>query len=59
MLVALDSGARPSYPDSYILDIAERRYGQAPGSALTWDVDALARALMFMSLEASVKVTRS
>jgi hypothetical protein len=42
-------------PFSYALDLLERRYGQPPGSAATWEPDALLRALAFRNLEAAVK----
>lgn len=56
LAVALDPEKRPAIPFSYALDQLERRYGQPPGSARTWDVDDLERALEFQRLESSVKV---
>lgn len=42
-------------PFRYALDLLERRYGQPPGSAATWDPDDLLRALAYRNLESSVR----
>ena len=57
-LAALDPDARPSIPFRYALDLLERRYGQPPGSAATWNHDDLLRALEYQRMEASVTVTK-
>ncbi len=58
MAAALDPDKRLPIPMSYALDRLERRYGQPPGSAPTWDPDALLRALEFARIEASIKVSK-
>ncbi len=57
-LASHDADARPAIPFRYALDLLERRYGQAPGSAATWPADDLLRALQYQRMEASVKVRR-
>ena len=54
-LAAMDPKARPPIPYAYFIDQLERRYGQPPGSARTWEPDDFLRAAAFMRLEASVR----
>lgn len=56
--VALDPDARPGFPFRYFIDQLERRYGQPPGSAETWPIDAFLRAVEYVRLESNVRVTR-
>lgn len=51
---ALDPDTRVRWPYRYIVAQVEQRYGQAPGSAETWDPEALMRALLYQRMEASV-----
>lgn len=45
-------------PLSYALDLLERRYGQPPGSAATWEPEVLLRSLAIMRIENSVRRPR-
>lgn len=52
LLVAHDPESRPAVPYRYMIDALERRYNQPPGSAESWPVEALARAIEYYRLEA-------
>lgn len=54
-MVAHDPDLRPAVPFRYALDQLERRYGQPPGSARTWDAEDLLRALDYQRLESEMR----
>lgn len=54
-MAARSPEARPTVPFRYALDQLERRYGQPPGSARSWDAEDIMRAIDYARLEAEAR----